>query len=218
MAKKFSDNAEIEGDDKLKIPKELESFKSYKEVDREAGLEMMDKYAEELKNDYKAEKKELPKEKEGGNEEGGEEETTEPPEPTTTDDEEGSKEPDESDPAEGDDEEIKKQKEKIKTLKDDIANLKKAAESGDSNSKSIASGALPNKERNLNKELEKLKELQKKEPAEEVKDSVEPDKIIDDEEESEDLVDTKEKSPVQSTKALPKFMKFEDYIATKKKK
>jgi hypothetical protein len=69
----------------------------------------------------------------------------------------------------------------------------------------------------LKKQTEKLKELQKKEPTED-NNSAEPDKIIDDEEDSDDLVDTKEKSPVQSAKALPKFMKFEDYIATKNKK
>jgi hypothetical protein len=225
MAQKFSDNAEKEGDNKLNLPKELESFKSYKEVEPDAGIEMLDKYAEELKNDYEAEVKELPKKKKedetGGGTEGGsngEEVNTTTPSPTTTDDKEGSKEPDESEPAEGDSEEIKKQKEKIKAMKSEIAELKQGAEDTDSKEKKdILLKSIPNKEKFLDKELEKLKELQNKSTVE-VKDSIDPDKIVDDEEESEDLIDTKEKSPVQSVKALPRFMKFEDYLATKKKK
>lgn len=220
MAKNFSANAEKEGDDKLHLPKELESFKSYKEVEPEAGVEMMDKYAEELKNDYKAEKKELPKEKEGeGGTEGGEntgsdDETT----PPATDDEEN-KPYNEKD--------VKEFAERIKEERVALAGERKELEKlkGDqkiSTDPEKFDEKIVNQEEAIKRRLEDIKELegeyQKAKKQASTAESAEPDKIIDDEEESDDLVDTKEKSPVQSAKALPRFMKFEDYVATKNKK
>jgi hypothetical protein len=83
---------------------------------------------------------------------------------------------------------------------------------------------IVNQEEAIKLRLEDIKELegkyQKAKKEAMTEESVEPDKIIDDEDEEEanDLEDTKDEAPVQSVKALPKFMKFEDYIATKNKK
>jgi len=217
MAKNFSANAEKEGDDKLHLPKELESFKSYKEVEPDNGVEMMDKYAEELKNDYKAEKKELPKKKEDGGEGGEEEETTTTTEPTTTDDEEG--------PATEKD--VKEYQERIKEERVELAAERKELEKLKGDQKTSTDPEkfdekIVTQEEAIKRRLEDIKELegkyQKAKKDAMTEESVEPDKIIDDEEEANDLEDTKDEAPVQSTKALPKFMKFEDYIATKNKK
>jgi hypothetical protein len=70
----------------------------------------------------------------------------------------------------------------------------------------------------LQKQLDKLKELQNKEkPTEEVKDSVDPDDELEDTD--DELENTKDETPdLGKPKSAPKFMKFEDYIISKQKK
>jgi hypothetical protein len=213
MVKNLSDNAEKEGDEKLNLPKELESFKSYKEVEPDAGVEMLDKYAEELKNDYEADVKELPKKKDDEEGSGEEEETTEP---ATTDDEEG--------PATEKD--VKEYQERIKDERVELAGERKELEKLKGEQKTSTDPdkfdeKIVSQEEAIKRRLEDIKELEgkyqqaKKQAS--AKESVEPEEIIDDEAD-DDLEDTKDEAPVQSAKALPKFMKFEDYIATKNKK
>ena len=138
------------------------------------------------------------------------------------------KTPDESDPADGDSEEIKKQKEKVKSIKKEIENTKSDPADAIANTYSIKktdtekieaqrNRQIELKTKDLTKELEKLKELQKKEePAETAKEAVDPDELEDTDDE---LENTKDETPdLGKPKPAPKFMKFEDYIISKQKK
>jgi hypothetical protein len=218
MAKKFDDNAGEE-DDKLHLPKELESYKSYKKVDLTEGLEMIDKYAKELATDHKADVKELPKTtKDGeGTDGNGEEETTEP---VTTDDKD----------APYNEKDVKEFLEKIEAEKVELEKEKKELEKlkdeqGSATNPDDFIKKIVKQEETIKRRLEDIRELEKKyqeakKQDQESDESVEPDKIIDDEDDDDDdLENTKDESPdLVKPKPAPKFMKFEDYLATKKKK
>jgi hypothetical protein len=119
-------------------------------------------------------------------------------------------------PTDNDSEAVKKQKESIKKTMDNLESMKR---DGKIPPALMEPGKTGHSQTDLlQKQLDKLKELQNKEkPTEEVKDSVDPDDELEDTD--DELENTKDETPdLGKPKSAPKFMKFEDYIISKQKK
>lgn len=219
MASKFEANADKEGDEKLHLPSELEHFKTLKAIDANDGVEMMDKYAAELKDDHGADVKEEPKTTKDDDSEGNgdDEETAAPAEPAATDDEEG--------PATEKD--VKEYQERIKEERVELAGERKELEKLKDDQKTSTDPEkfdekIVTQEEAIKRRLEDIKELegkyQKAKKDAMADESIEPEEVVNpkDDEEDDDLEDTTDDSPPVSTPT--RFMKFEEYIANKNKK
>ena len=239
MASKFEDNADKEGDEKLHLPSELEHFKTLKAIDVNDGVEMMDKYAAELKDDHGADVKEEPKttsddDNSNDSDNGSNDTSNDTSMPSASD-----KSKEEQDKFDIEDEgrrkvisnmddQIKKDTESVKNLKDEITKLTDDKEK--STDPNAIDKKITDKQDLINSMEEDLKSAKIKRnklhaEAEKLADdfnskaeeSVEPEEVVNpkDDEEDDDLEDTTDDSPAVSTPT--RFMTFEDYIKNNKK-